>query len=117
MIKDWLNGPHVTDAIRNKLEEWFKAGLKDWDISRDAPILVKIPGEDQKYFYVWLDAPIGYISTTQKWCDNQQKNLLIQFGDQVILKFIILLEKIFCIFIHYSGRPCCTWRSINCQHA
>ena len=68
------------------------AGLKDWDISRDAPYFgFKIPGEDQKYFYVWLDAPIGYISTTQKWCDNQQKesfDTIWRSGDFEIHHFI-----------------------------
>ncbi len=67
-IQTWLNGGHVQQSVANKLNEWFEAGLKDWDISRDAPYFgFKIPGTSDKYFYVWLDAPIGYIAATQEW--------------------------------------------------
>ena len=53
------------------MNEWFKEGLQDWDISRDAPYFgFKIPGEDEKYFYVWLDAPIGYIASLKNYCDR-----------------------------------------------
>ncbi|MCP4711142.1 MAG: class I tRNA ligase family protein, partial [Planctomycetes bacterium] len=65
-LKEWVGGGHVHDQVQNKLGEWFEAGLRDWDISRDAPYFgFKIPGEADKYFYVWLDAPIGYIASTQ----------------------------------------------------
>ena len=61
--------------MANKLEEWFKAGLKDWDISRDGPYFgFKIPGEEDKYFYVWLDAPIGYMASTKNYCDRHGLN-------------------------------------------
>jgi methionyl-tRNA synthetase len=74
IIHDWVQADHVTSPVRNKLEEWFSSGLKDWDISRDAPYFgFKIPGEKDKYFYVWLDAPIGYIATTKHWCDTSKK--------------------------------------------
>ena len=67
-IEGWVRGGHVQSEVANKLNEWFESGLRDWDISRDAPYFgFKIPGSDDKYFYVWLDAPIGYIATTQKW--------------------------------------------------
>ncbi len=68
-IKKWLDdGDHVQSEVRNKLKEWFDQGIKDWDISRDAPYFgFKIPGTVDKYFYVWLDAPVGYIATTQNW--------------------------------------------------
>jgi len=57
--------------VTKKLEEWFSIGLKDWDISRDGPYFgFKIPGEDNKYFYVWLDAPIGYMASCKNYCDN-----------------------------------------------
>lgn len=57
--------------MANKLEEWFKAGLQQWDISRDAPYFgFKIPGTEDKYFYVWLDAPIGYMASFKNYCDR-----------------------------------------------
>lgn len=67
-LKDWLKGDQLKIELKNKLAEWFELGLRDWDISRDAPYFgFKIPGTDDKYFYVWLDAPVGYISNTQIW--------------------------------------------------
>ena len=60
---------HTQKSVANKLDEWFRAGLKDWDISRDGPYFgFKIPGEENKYFYVWLDAPIGYMASAQNYC-------------------------------------------------
>jgi methionyl-tRNA synthetase len=60
---------HVDAALARKLDEWFKAGLKDWDISRDAPYFgFRIPGERDKYFYVWFDAPIGYMASFLNLC-------------------------------------------------
>ncbi len=70
----WLQGwcvDKVSSVILHKLEEWFSQGLRAWDISRDAPYFgFAIPDIAQKYFYVWLDAPIGYISITQLMCDQ-----------------------------------------------
>jgi methionyl-tRNA synthetase len=69
-LQEWLKSGHVAPEIYNKLQEWFKQGLQDWDISRDAPYFgFKIPGTENKFFYVWLDAPVGYIATTKNWCD------------------------------------------------
>ncbi|MGB0722560.1 MAG: methionine--tRNA ligase, partial [Gammaproteobacteria bacterium] len=60
------------DEMRNKLNEWFEAGLADWDISRDAPYWgFQIPGEEGKFFYVWLDAPIGYMASFRNLCDRE----------------------------------------------
>ena len=69
-LQTWINNEeHLKPELQNKLQEWFKTGLQDWDISRDGPYFgFKIPGTTDKYFYVWLDAPVGYIATTQKWC-------------------------------------------------
>ena len=68
-LEDWVSGDHVQPEVRRKLMEWFKEGLRDWDISRDAPYFgFKIPGTDDKFFYVWLDAPIGYMAATKNWC-------------------------------------------------
>jgi len=62
---------YVQESVSNKLDEWFTAGLKDWDISRDGPYFgFKIPGEEDKYFYVWLDAPIGYMASAKNYCDK-----------------------------------------------
>ncbi len=62
---------HTQRSVANKLDEWFKAGLKDWDISRDGPYFgFKIPGEENKYFYVWLDAPIGYMASAKNYCER-----------------------------------------------
>jgi methionyl-tRNA synthetase len=63
-LRDWLSTHSLQPAVRAKLEEWFETGLKDWDISRDAPYFgFEIPGEPGKYFYVWFDAPVGYIGS------------------------------------------------------
>ena len=67
-LKRWLAGGHVQESVARKLQEWFTAGLRDWDISRDAPYFgFRIPGTDDKYFYVWLDAPVGYMASHQHW--------------------------------------------------
>jgi methionyl-tRNA synthetase len=64
---------HVQSEVANKLDEWFTAGLKDWDISRDAPYFgFEIPGAPGKYFYVWLDAPIGYMASFKNLCGSEK---------------------------------------------
>jgi methionyl-tRNA synthetase len=71
MLKEWTTSGHVQTEITNKLKEWFDSGLKDWDISRDAPYWgFKIPDTKDKYFYVWLDAPIGYMASFKYLCDH-----------------------------------------------
>lgn len=66
-LRDWLQRADLQPSVRSKLAEWFEAGLKDWDISRDAPYFgFEIPGAPGKYFYVWVDAPMGYIAS---WMD------------------------------------------------
>jgi methionyl-tRNA synthetase len=70
-LKDLITGGYTQKSVANKLDEWFKAGLKDWDISRDGPYFgFKIPGEENKFFYVWLDAPIGYMASAKNYCDK-----------------------------------------------
>ncbi len=74
-LHDWINGGHVHKQVANKLQEWFNAGLRDWDISRDAPYFgFEIPGEKDKFFYVWLDAPIGYIASCRNYCEKNGLN-------------------------------------------
>ncbi|MCW8883429.1 MAG: methionine--tRNA ligase [Sedimenticola sp.] len=71
MLKDWTRGGHLQDEVANKLGEWFEAGLHEWDISRDAPYFgFEIPDHPGKFFYVWLDAPIGYMASFQNLCDR-----------------------------------------------
>jgi methionyl-tRNA synthetase len=71
-LKDLIAAGHTQKSVANKLDEWFKAGLKDWDISRDGPYFgFKIPGEQNKFFYVWMDAPIGYMASAKNYCDRK----------------------------------------------
>lgn len=73
MLKEWTQSGHLQPQVTNKLNEWFDAGLKAWDISRDAPYFgFEIPGEVGKYFYVWLDAPVGYMASFKKYCQAHQ---------------------------------------------
>ncbi|QXP86475.1 methionine--tRNA ligase [Methylococcus capsulatus] len=70
-LKDWTRSGALQTEAANKLNEWFEAGLSDWDISRDAPYFgFEIPDAPGKYFYVWLDAPIGYMGSFQNLCDR-----------------------------------------------
>ncbi|MBI2312527.1 MAG: methionine--tRNA ligase [Betaproteobacteria bacterium] len=71
-LKGWTRSGALQPEAANKLDEWFKAGLSDWDISRDAPYFgFEIPGAPGKYFYVWLDAPIGYMASFRNLCDKR----------------------------------------------
>ena len=71
-LKQWLAEGHIQPEVANKLEEWFAAGLAPWDISRDAPYFgFAIPGYKDKFFYVWLDAPIGYMASFQQYCNRR----------------------------------------------
>ena len=70
MLKAWFAAGHVQTEIANKMHEWLDEGLQDWDISRNAPYWgFEIPDAPGKYFYVWLDAPIGYLASFKNWCD------------------------------------------------
>ena len=71
-LHDWMDSAKLDRNARAKLKEWFDAGLQDWDISRDAPYFgFRIPGTDDKYFYVWLDAPVGYPASFRNLCDRR----------------------------------------------
>ncbi|MDH5638498.1 MAG: methionine--tRNA ligase [Nitrospinota bacterium] len=75
-LEKFMEGDALQQEVKNFLATWLKEGLKEWDISRDGPYFgFKIPGEDDKYFYVWLDAPIGYISSAKNWADKHGENL------------------------------------------
>ncbi|RUO41008.1 methionine--tRNA ligase [Pseudidiomarina aestuarii] len=71
MLKAWTRSGSLQDEMANKLNEWFESGLQRWDISRDAPYFgFEIPDAPGKYFYVWLDAPIGYMGSFKNYCDR-----------------------------------------------
>jgi len=72
MLKAWTSEDHLQPEVSNKLAEWLESGLQDWDISRDAPYFgFEIPDAPGKYFYVWLDAPVGYMASFKNLCDKQ----------------------------------------------
>ena len=71
MLADWIRSGSLQEEVANKLTEWFEQGLKQWDISRDAPYFgFEIPNAPGKFFYVWLDAPIGYMGSFKNLCDR-----------------------------------------------
>lgn len=73
-LKAWVKD-HTQSEISNKLNEWLDQDLKSWDISRDKPYFgFEIPGYKEKYFYVWVDAPVGYMASTLNWCNKNNQN-------------------------------------------
>ncbi len=73
ILENYLNSGAIQKEIANKTSEWFQEDLKSWDISRDEPYWgFKIPDTDDKYFYVWLDAPIGYLASFKNFCDKEE---------------------------------------------
>jgi methionyl-tRNA synthetase len=74
-LHEWMNSGAMQTEVVNKMNEWFTDGLRDWDVTRDAPYFGwGIPGEPDKYFYVWVDAPIGYISSFKEFCEKNDMN-------------------------------------------
>ena len=70
-LRQWMSDSALDKNVVAKLEEWFEAGLQDWDISRDAPYFgFRIPDTEDKYFYVWLDAPVGYMASFKQLCER-----------------------------------------------
>ena len=75
MLKEWTRSGSLQPEIANKMQEWFESGLQQWDISRDAPYFgFEIPDAENKFFYVWLDAPIGYMASFKNLCDRKGIN-------------------------------------------
>lgn len=71
-LQQWMQSSNLQAEVRNKLQEWFVDGLQSWDISRDAPYFgFNIPGHNDKYFYVWLDAPVGYMASFAEFCQQR----------------------------------------------
>lgn len=120
-LKEWMQGKHSTlkddqqplqTEAYNKLEEWFESGLRDWDISRDAPYFgFEIPEHPGKYLYVWLDAPVGYMASFKHFCTQSQEDFdkfwapesdyqLYHFIGKDILYFHALFWP---AMLHYSG--------------
>ena len=91
-LKTWTKSGALQSEMSNKLQEWFEQGLQQWDISRDAPYFgFKIPGTDDKYFYVWLDAPVGYLASLKNLLDKQGLNVydvINKNNDTEIVHFI-----------------------------
>jgi len=72
MLQAWTRSGALQEQVANKMQEWFESGLQQWDISRDAPYFgFEIPNAPGKYFYVWLDAPIGYMGSFKNLCDRR----------------------------------------------
>jgi len=112
LLRDWTRAGHLQAEVTNKLDEWFKAGLQEWDISRDAPYFgFEIPNAPGKYFYVWLDAPMGYLASFKNlcektsidfdhWCKAGSDTEMYHF----IGKDIIYFHALFCpAILHGSG--------------
>ena len=75
-LKKFLKTASIQDSVVSKLSEWLEGDLRSWDISRDAPYFgFKIPNETDKYFYVWVDAPIGYIASAKNWAEKNNLNI------------------------------------------
>lgn len=78
-LRNWTRGDQLQESITHKLDEWFTTGLQAWDISRDAPYFgFKLPNTENKYFYVWLDAPVGYMASFKHLCAERPE---LKFDD------------------------------------
>ncbi len=94
-LRGWTSAPgRLQPEIRNFVDKWLSEPLRDWDISRDAPYFgFRIPGEKDKYFYVWLDAPVGYLSSTDHWCQEHGRRVEEFWG-----------ENADCDVVHFIGK-------------
>ncbi|MGH8491228.1 MAG: methionine--tRNA ligase, partial [Gammaproteobacteria bacterium] len=111
-LREWTRAGHLQPEAANKLDEWFTAGLKNWDISRDAPYFgFEIPEAPGKYFYVWLDAPIGYMASFKNLCERAGLDFEAYWGPtskaelyHFIGKDILYFHALFWpALLHYSG--------------
>ncbi|MEE9493246.1 MAG: methionine--tRNA ligase, partial [Gammaproteobacteria bacterium] len=93
-LEKWLDSGHTQSEIANKQKEWFEEGLQDWDISRNAPYWgFEIPDAPGKYFYVWLDAPIGYMASFKNLCDKTDLNFDDYWGENATAELIHFIGK------------------------
>ncbi|MBT9431015.1 methionine--tRNA ligase [Candidatus Sodalis endolongispinus] len=82
MLRAWTRSGALQEQVANKMQEWFESGLQQWDISRDAPYFgFEVPDAPGKYFYVWLDAPIGYMGAFQNLCQKRSDISFDEFWD------------------------------------
>jgi methionyl-tRNA synthetase len=71
-LQNWMSSGALQAGVVNKMQEWFTDGLRDWDVTRDAPYFgFRIPGTEDKYFYVWVDAPVGYMASFREYCERE----------------------------------------------
>ncbi|WP_340610579.1 methionine--tRNA ligase [Xenorhabdus bharatensis] len=83
MLQQWTRSGTLQEQVANKMQEWFESGLQQWDITRDAPYFgFEIPDEPGKYFYVWLDAPIGYMGSFQNLCNKRDDLSFDEFWEK-----------------------------------
>ncbi|MDO5577534.1 MAG: methionine--tRNA ligase, partial [Fibrobacter sp.] len=93
-LREFVETGVLQDDMKNFVKSWIDAGLKEWCISRDGPYFgFKIPGKEDKYFYVWLDAPVGYISSTQKLCNDTKRKLEDYWGENSDTQVIHFIGK------------------------
>ncbi|MBN1232245.1 MAG: methionine--tRNA ligase [Candidatus Coatesbacteria bacterium] len=82
-LKSWINSDALSESVKKKMMEWFYEGLREWDFSRDAPFFgFRIPDSDDKYFYNWWDAPIGYLASIKNWCERENKDFSEHFENK-----------------------------------
>lgn len=93
MLEGFLKKADIQTSVKNKLNEWMD-DLRPWDISRDAPYFgFEIPNEKNKYFYVWLDAPIGYIASLANWASNNSKDINEYWSDKSDYEIVHFIGK------------------------
>lgn len=94
-LRQWaLAGEHLQPEAANKMREWLDGGLSDWDISRDAPYFgFEIPGAPGKFFYVWLDAPVGYLASLAEWCRAQGEDFQAHIAQDSKTELIHFIGK------------------------
>jgi methionyl-tRNA synthetase len=94
MLQQWMKNGALQEQVVNKLSEWFDAGLQSWDISRDAPYFgFKIPGTEDKYFYVWLDAPVGYLACLKYVCEQNGEDMNSWIGKDANSEMVHFIGK------------------------
>ncbi|MCX8048575.1 MAG: methionine--tRNA ligase [Methylohalobius sp.] len=93
-LREWVHQGHLQPEVVHKVDEWLKAGLRDWDITRDAPYFgFEIPDAPGKFFYVWLDAPIGYIASFKRLCQERGLDFQEYFGSQASAELYHFIGK------------------------
>ena len=107
MLQQWTRSGALQDQVANKLSEWLDEQLQQWDISRDAPYFgFEIPGAPGKYFYVWVDAPIGYMGAFKEWCDKNNFDFDSVWGPESDAEVYHFIGKDIVNFHCLSGRQC-----------